>query len=299
MQTLPHPTGELLPVDPAVVEVLTTSIAANGLLQPLIIERSTGLIVDGVHRALALAAAGRQITPEMLIEVEGDDAALLEIALAGKLDRQHLSTSSRAALSALLCDPPAALKVVPRTQAQAAARTGVAERSVASALKVKRSDPKLFGAVLADSVAVSAAVKLLGRPEAVRHQLVDALAAMPTAPKSKKRAMARQFLADDRRARKKAEAPSDHARLVTMLAVPELPTALGALAEQLAREPVDDAERRRLARGVRRLLDELDGGERQMRLLETLRRNARAALDKLTPAPAAPAASTADAAVAA
>lgn len=297
-----HPAAELLPLDSAAVAALTASIERHGLKQPIVVERGTRRIVDGRHRAVAAAAAGQPITPEMLIEVDGDDAALLNLALAGNLDRRHLSTSSRAALGALLSDPPATLEVTPVTQAEAAARTGVAERSVASALKVKRADPTLFAAVLSESVAVSAAVKLLAAPEAVRHQLCETLAASPATPRSEKRALARQALAEAKQ-KQQAPATTEHARLVTMLALPELPTALNELAEHLARAPVDDTERRRLVRGVRRLLEELDGGERQMRLLESLRRTARVALDKLTPAlaapSAAPSAAPADAPVAA
>jgi hypothetical protein len=62
------------------MEAISESIRVNGLYQPIIVQKSTGLILAGNHRYMALAAQGNAEVPVIYVDV--DDQAAKKIMLA-------------------------------------------------------------------------------------------------------------------------------------------------------------------------------------------------------------------------
>lgn len=168
-----HPYASIFP--PASAEEfkdLKESIDQHGLREPIVLLGNE--IIDGRNRykaCLELKVAGqfRQYSPAK----DGPDP--LAFVIDRNLNRRHLTTGQRAALAVELREmaakmakqaeagEPEALVVdgtkPPMTQAQAAAATGVSERSVREAERIAEENPEAFEEVKAGETSLNAAAK--------------------------------------------------------------------------------------------------------------------------------------------
>src|ERR1700733_12842473 len=163
-----HPLANIFPLlDGEEFEQLVTSIrASKGPREAIVIHE--GMVLDGRNRARACEAAG--ITPSFIPFKGGDPVAFV---IDKNLRRRHLSESQRAMAAAKLAsyahggdrvsDQAANLPLA--TQEEAAKLLNVGERSVRSAVKVrKEGTAELVAAVEHGEIAVSAAAKIAGLP---------------------------------------------------------------------------------------------------------------------------------------
>jgi ParB-like chromosome segregation protein Spo0J len=160
-----HPlTEELPPLAEAEQQALTNDIKVHGQREPIMRDRD-GVILTGRHRLKACLMAG--IKPRF-DTYEGDDP--IAVIVSSDLIRRHLSESQRAMAAAKLAnmrqgertdlEPSANLPEEAISQAAAAARLNVSERSIRHAGVVrKRGTPELIRAVEQGEVSVSAAAK--------------------------------------------------------------------------------------------------------------------------------------------
>jgi N6-adenosine-specific RNA methylase IME4 len=170
-----HPCAEILPLlEGEPFDKLVADIRANGLLQPITIHQ--GMILDGRNRFRACEAAG--IEPRF-VEYGGDDP--LSFVLSLNVHRRHLDESQRAMVAARLANmrqgartdlqPSANLPEV--SQAQAAKKLNVSERSVRSAVAVRdHATPELIQAVEQGKIPVSTAARVATPSRAIQHQAV-------------------------------------------------------------------------------------------------------------------------------
>ena len=170
-----HPYADVLPLlEGEAFESLVADIRANGLLEPITIHG--GLILDGRNRYRACEAA--RIEPKFL-EFDGDDP--LGFVLSLNVHRRHLSESQRSLIASRLAtmrqgqrtdlQPSANLRKV--SQAEAAKRLNVSERSVTFAALVEReATPELVRAVEQDKIPVSVAAGLATTSEAIQRRAV-------------------------------------------------------------------------------------------------------------------------------
>lgn len=166
-----HPLANLFPlIEGAEFEQLVADIKANGVREPVITYE--GKILDGRNRFKAANAAGVEVPTK---EYSGDDPLGFVISL--NLHRRHLSESQRAMVAATIATlgqgKPANLPVKPVTQAEAAERMQVSERSVRAAAKVRdEGAPELADAVRSGAVSVSAAADVAELPKAEQAEIV-------------------------------------------------------------------------------------------------------------------------------
>jgi N6-adenosine-specific RNA methylase IME4/ParB-like chromosome segregation protein Spo0J len=153
-------------------KTLVADIRANGLLQPITLHE--GAILDGRNRLKACKAAG--IEPQF-VDYEGNDPLAFVISM--NVRRRHLDESQRSLIASRLANmrrdertdlqPSANLRKV--SQAEAAERLNVSERSVTSAALVdNKATPALVQAVEQGKIAISLAAKLVTASEAVQRQ---------------------------------------------------------------------------------------------------------------------------------
>lgn len=166
-----HPLANLFPlIEGAEFEQLVADIKANGVREPVITYE--GKILDGRNRFKAANAAGAEVP---FREYEGADPLGFVISL--NLHRRHLNESQRAMVAAAIATlgqgKPANLPVKPVTQAEAAERMQVSERSVRAAAKVRdEGAPELADAVRSGAVSVSAAADVAELPKAEQAEIV-------------------------------------------------------------------------------------------------------------------------------
>lgn len=166
-----HPLANLFPlIEGAEFEQLVADIKANGVREPVITYE--GKILDGRNRFKAANAAGADVP---FREYEGADPLGFVISL--NLHRRHLNESQRAMVAAAIATlgqgKPANLPVKPVTQAEAAERMQVSERSVRAAAKVRdEGAPELADAVRSGAVSVSAAADVAELPKAEQAEIV-------------------------------------------------------------------------------------------------------------------------------
>ncbi len=91
-----HPAAELFPMlEPAELTTLVKDIAANGLLEPIVVY--DGLLLDGRNRRRACEMSG--VEPRY-VEWHGEGGSPVAFIAARNLHRRHLSESQRAAIAA-------------------------------------------------------------------------------------------------------------------------------------------------------------------------------------------------------
>jgi N6-adenosine-specific RNA methylase IME4 len=168
-----HPLAAIVPLlEGEAFNALVADIRANGLIEPITLHE--GAILDGRNRLKACKAAG--IEPRF-VEYEGHDP--LAFVISKNVMRRHLDESQRSLIASRLANmrqgertdlqPSANLRKV--SQAEAAERLNVSERSVTSAALVEnKATPTLVHAVEQGRIAISLAAKLATAPEAVQRQ---------------------------------------------------------------------------------------------------------------------------------
>lgn len=117
--------------DKEALAVLADSIAANGLLQPLVVRAVEGdryQIISGERRWRACRMAGLQEIP--VVVREEDDRAALELGLIENLQREDLNVVEEAEGYRVLMSEYA------MTQEQVAAKVGKSRPAVANALRI-------------------------------------------------------------------------------------------------------------------------------------------------------------------
>jgi hypothetical protein len=171
-----HPAAALFPmlID-AELRELAEDIKANGLQSPIVTLQ--GEILDGRNRLRACEIAG--VAP-VFREHDGPQDDAVSFVISANLHRRHLGESQRAMVAARLAtlkhgqradrvEPP----IGGTTQAEAAARLNVGERSVQRAAKViEKGTPELVAAVQRGDVAVSAAAVVAELPKTEQEKIV-------------------------------------------------------------------------------------------------------------------------------
>ncbi|WP_245431322.1 MT-A70 family methyltransferase, partial [Rhodoplanes roseus] len=163
-----HPLADLFPLmEGGDFDELVADVAAHGLRQPIDIWQ--GKILDGRNRYRAALAAGIEIGPHntrhFRPELYGDPLAYV---ISLNLPRRHMNESQRAFVAAKIAtlrhggdrrsEDQAANLPVETTQAEAAARLNVSERSVRAAKVVQeRGAPELQRAVETGKLSISQA----------------------------------------------------------------------------------------------------------------------------------------------
>ena len=193
-----HPLAMLIPPMSAdELEKLTTDIAANGLLEPIVL--LDGQILDGRHRYQACLAAG--VEPKF-VEFTGADP--IAFVLSKNLHRRHLTAAQKAAIAAealpLLEEKakerqlsslkqfresttpatPVSQKIEQRDNGnkaaeQAAALTGTNRQYVADAKRIATEAPEVFDAMKAGIVSMPEAKALAAKPEPDREEILSSL----------------------------------------------------------------------------------------------------------------------------
>jgi N6-adenosine-specific RNA methylase IME4/ParB-like chromosome segregation protein Spo0J len=168
-----HPLAAIVPLlDGEAFNTLVADIRAKGLLQPITLHE--GAILDGRNRLRACKAAG--IEPRF-VDYQGNDSLAFVISM--NVTRRHLDESQRSLIASRLANmrqgertdlqPSANLRKV--SQAEAAKRLNVSERSVTSAALVEnKASPDLVHAVEQGKIAINLAAKLATASEAVQRQ---------------------------------------------------------------------------------------------------------------------------------
>jgi hypothetical protein len=165
-----HPFSEVFPLLPdAEIAELADDIKSFGLRERIWLYQ--GQILDGRNRFLACEIAGVQ--PEVR-EFKGTDAGALALVISSNLRRRDLNEAQRASAAAKLLifqqggdrrsDQPANLPV--ETQASAAEKFKVSERSVRAAHRVHKKGSKALNRALdAGEIAVSRAAAVVDLPK--------------------------------------------------------------------------------------------------------------------------------------
>ncbi|WP_439631410.1 ParB/RepB/Spo0J family partition protein [Gemmata sp.] len=173
-----HPAADVLPwLGDDELQELADDIAAVGQRDD--IDRlADGRILDGRNRELACLVAG--VEPryrDRESDISDADAVALVVS---RIRRRDLTPSQRAAVAAELANMrvgrPADGKpaTLPVSQADAAGRLGVSERSVRSAARVKEEAPEVFEQVKAGRIDVHTAEKVAKLPRAKRAKVAGA-----------------------------------------------------------------------------------------------------------------------------
>ncbi|MBV9582147.1 MAG: ParB/RepB/Spo0J family partition protein [Chloroflexi bacterium] len=150
-----------------VIEELVQSIAAHGLLQPIVVRRRRGAryeLIAGHRRFAAVTELGWTTVPAVIRSDAQLEAPVL--GLVENLQRRDLHpTEEAAALEALV-------RVRGWTTRQVACAVKRSQAYVSKRLRVF-DDPLLAPAVLSDQLSISAAEELLGLDERTRNKLLS------------------------------------------------------------------------------------------------------------------------------
>jgi ParB/RepB/Spo0J family partition protein len=148
------PASTMFPALPAgEMRALQDSIAANGIMQPIIINAETGRVIDGRHRLQAAIALGMADVP--VIAVEGD---AVQTAIAANMARRSLTPSQRAAMAVSLMTSSGRA-----ANAAAAARFHVSAGIIAACVRlVERAGRDVLPRVIAGEVSIWGALREAG-----------------------------------------------------------------------------------------------------------------------------------------
>ena len=142
--------------DKEALQVLADSIAANGLLQPIVVRAVDGgryQIISGERRWRACRMAGLQEVP--VVVREEDDRAALELGLIENLQREDLNVVEEAEGYRIL------MNEYSMTQEQVAAKVGKSRPAVANALRILALPEDVLNLVLTGDLTSGHARSLL------------------------------------------------------------------------------------------------------------------------------------------
>ena len=153
--------------DKEALQVLADSIAANGLLQPLVVRAIDGgryQIISGERRWRACRMAGLQEVPVVIREE--DDRAALELGLIENLQREDLNVVEEAEGYRVLMNEYA------MTQEQVAVKVGKSRPAVANALRILALPEKVLALILSGNLSSGHARTLLPLCDALAEEEV-------------------------------------------------------------------------------------------------------------------------------
>lgn len=153
--------------DKEALQVLADSIAANGLLQPLVVRAIDGgryQIISGERRWRACRMAGLQEIPVVIREE--DDRAALELGLIENLQREDLNVVEEAEGYRVL------MNEYSLTQEQVAAKVGKSRPAVANALRILALPEKVLALILSGNLSSGHARTLLPLCDALTEEEV-------------------------------------------------------------------------------------------------------------------------------
>jgi ParB family chromosome partitioning protein len=153
--------------DKEALQVLADSIAANGLLQPLVVRAIDGgryQIISGERRWRACRMAGLQEIP--VVVREEDDRAALELGLIENLQREDLNVVEEAEGYRVL------MSEYSLTQEQVAAKVGKSRPAVANALRILALPEKVLSLILSGNLSSGHARTLLPLCDAISEEEV-------------------------------------------------------------------------------------------------------------------------------
>lgn len=165
----PRPDQPRKVFDPEALAALADSIAANGLIQPLVVRKlPTGFyqIIAGERRWRASKMAG--LTEVPAIVMEADDRKASELALIENIQRESLNPIEEASALKALIDEYAL------TQEEISKRVGRSRSAVTNSLRLLDLPPKTMQLVSSGDLSVGHAKVLLGLPD----EKLDAAAEM-------------------------------------------------------------------------------------------------------------------------
>ncbi len=153
-------------MDPKALAALAQSIAASGLMQPVVVrplgdEPGTYEIVAGERRWRAMEQLGRPLIPAIVRAVPDQEAA--ELALIENLQREDLNPMDRASALRRLADEFAL------THQQLAERVGLDRATVTNLLRLNDLDPTTAALVRTGQLSAGHAKVLLGVADATRR----------------------------------------------------------------------------------------------------------------------------------
>ena len=163
-----HPAAELFPMMSASEYAgLLGDIRANGLLEPILVDKKTNTIIDGRNRYRACRELGIKPAFDWW---SGDDPT--GYVVSKNLHRRHLNESQRAMIAARMANAPQGARTdlasidARLTDGRAAKLLNISEPTVERAKAVLRQGtPELIAAVDAGKLAVSAAVQQIAASE--------------------------------------------------------------------------------------------------------------------------------------
>lgn len=200
-----HPATELFPwIDDHSLEELIGSIRENGLFHP-IVRLPDGRIVAGRNREFACLIAG--VKP-LYIDQPMEEEQAIRFVMAEDITRRHLTKSQRAQIAAGLAnllkgqrkiqigkiaDLEEKAHEIKVTQAEAAQKLGVSERSVRSAAAVARDAPDMIDLIRDGKVTLSTAEAMTEMTKAARARVARSQDIKKAARKELAKARAEQL----------------------------------------------------------------------------------------------------------
>lgn len=170
-----HPAADVFPMhDGPEYEELREDIRRNGVRVRPVID-SDGLLVDGRNRVRACAELGLKVEFDSL----PPDIDPLDFVISANIKRRHLSASQKAMFAEAVANlrpgrPNKSGSTAGLTQAQAAERFGVSERSIREARIVREhAAPEVIDAVQQGKLSVDAAAKLAQLPKAKQKAIYE------------------------------------------------------------------------------------------------------------------------------
>lgn len=153
-------------MDPAGLEALSASIAASGLMQPIVVRPAPDgsgnfEVIAGERRWRALERLGKQEAPVIVRSVGDQEAA--ELGLVENLQREDLNPMDRAAALRRLTDE------FGLTHQALAGRIGLDRVTVTNLLRLTELDPETAGYIRDGSLSAGHARVLVGVPDVARR----------------------------------------------------------------------------------------------------------------------------------
>lgn len=164
-----------LMLDDGKLDELAASIRANGIIQPILVRRTSGMyrIIAGERRWRAAQKAGLLKVPVVIRDIpDGAERQLLELALVENLQREDLNPIDEALAYHRLVDE------FGLTQDQVAAAVGKDRTSVANYLRLLRLPDEVRGDVASGALSMGHARALVGLSDAAaqRHAAREVIA---------------------------------------------------------------------------------------------------------------------------
>ena len=153
---------------------LAEDIKANGLREPIWLDKPHGLVIDGRNRFMACRRAG----VEPRYRVWDGAGSLVAFVVSLNLHRRHLDESQRAMVAAKLAGmnegrPSKTASIEAVSQTQAASMLNVSRSAVQRANEVHTTGtPELVEAVERGRVSVSAAADIAKAPQEQQREIV-------------------------------------------------------------------------------------------------------------------------------